>query len=344
MQMDSNIITTDKLLSGQTRETEGERLAMDSPTGGNNSPQAFGEDYKIRSVSACVRDAYTLFHTNLKTILGRCGKAISAFAICWGLVMAFQMQHVYVEEIGITASIVGALLVVAMIVGEVWLIAAAFKLVNSNSLRGNVVRTSKAMLSCMGVSFIFGMMVSMIAVVAVVSAQGGGQPAQMPAPQVPNSLMWGTVAVGLLTLLYLLLLVPLAYMAPRYINESDAKYPTHFLRSYGIGFRHYGFLLGNLLLSGLVATIISAIEFLPLGVLFVAQVTSAEGVLGGDAVGLPGYFDILLYGTAIITGVLASLVLIWMLYVLYYAYLSIEAKETERKKNKVKRVSRANVE
>ena len=80
----------------------------------------------------------------------------------------------------------------------------------------------------------------------------------------------------------------------------------------------------------LLVALISIIVMTPAFILSIANVQAHQGLLMGDALGMPSYILPLTFGTLMLTHFIEFYVVLIVLVHFYYIYGSIEAKETER--------------
>ena len=124
----------------------------------------------------------------------------------------------------------------------------------------------------------------------------------------------------------LLLLVPFHYVTIKYFFCREAKLRKHLLPFYVTGLRHWGFLFGISFFTTFIAVVVGALLFLPVSILFLAQLQSAVGQSMGDASGLPTYFPLLQFASVALCTLLFLLMSVWAIFVSYYAFGAIEAR------------------
>ena len=319
------------------------------------------ELYKIRSASACIKSAYTLFGSNLKTIFRRLWipSLLFAFvmaAIVWTssftrstLLSSLSASAPKAGATGGMALAMGILqnaLVVLMVIVLVWIVASIVTMLNKFVFRRNLLQTAKIAILQLVIDLIITIVVAAPIIIAMIyqiksaqTAQGGADALHATAAPVQamaiQSIFSPTVlgAFGLAILLVLvfeLLLLPMYYFYMKYLMEP-IHMRTHLWKSFKTGFRHWGFLFLTFFMLGLLLLCIFIVLFMPMGILSTAQSQSLAGVLMGDPSGMPNYIMLLQFLTSLVTFFIFTFILVWSVLVLYYAYGSIERKETERK-------------
>ena len=177
----------------------------------------------------------------------------------------------------------------------------------------------------MKISFLLGALLFAIGQIVVLAIGGFGlAPTGVTIAGASSSVwMWALliIATG-----GLLLLVPFHYVTIKYFFCREAKLRKHLLPFYVTGLRHWGFLFGISFFTTFIAVVVGALLFLPVSILFLAQLQSAVGQSMGDASGLPTYFPLLQFASVALCTLLFLLMSVWAIFVSYYAFGAIEAR------------------
>ena len=137
-------------------------------------------------------------------------------------------------------------------------------------------------------------------------------------------------AVSLVSLIIICLLLPIAYIATRYILNDGIGFWKQFRIGYGVGMRHWGFIFIVVLIAAIVEVFLMMLLSLPAIILSMANTQSTLGVAMGDPYALPAYMPALAAGTFLIIGFLQAYVMLSVLFPIYYMYGSIDAQEQEK--------------
>lgn len=318
------------------------------------------ELYKIRSASACIKSAYTLFGSNLKTIFRRLWipSLVFAFimaAIVWTssftrstLLSSLSASSPHGAAASGKALALGILqnsLTVLMAIAIVWLIASLVTMLNKFGFKRNLLQTAKIAILQLVIYLIMAIVIAIPIVVAMLYQMKANQPAEgadalhaTAATQQATALqtifsptVLGAIGLAiLLCLVFELLLLPIYYFYMKYLMEP-IHMRSHLWKSFKTGLRHWGFLFLTFFMMGLLLLCLFVVLFMPLGILSTAQSQSLAGVLMGDPSGLPSHMLLLQFVTALVTFFIFAFILAWSVLVLYHAYGSIEQKEIERK-------------
>lgn len=283
------------------------------------------ELYKNRSFSACIKAAYVLFSTNLKTILKRTWLPVLIMAVTLTFNTLFNLPDKGIHDLGmahpaVTATIM-ALATILSILAEVWILAVIARLLNQKPLKPNFFRG----MILMGVSLIITFLVLFIInfgrsfiISFLISSKLATQ---------STALIAGMGISVLLVLLILIFYVPFVFSTTKYLLDHQTPLSAVFTTDYRRGLHHWGLLFGALFFTGMILIVLSAILLIPFFIIVVAQTINQLGMLDGDPTGVPGYFFWLLIVTTLVTMFIFTYGIIWAQLVAYYAYGSIEAKE-----------------
>lgn len=318
------------------------------------------ELYKIRSASACIKSAYTLFGSNLKTIFRRLWIPSLVFALIMAAIVLTNSFTRSTLLSSLSASsphgaagsgqtlalgILQNSLLVLMVIALVWLIASLVTMLNKFGFRRNLLQTTKIAILHMAIYLIMTIVLAIPIVIAMLYQMKSNQTAQgadalhataasqqaMALQTIFSPTVLGAIGLAIiLWLVFELLLLPIYYFYMKYLMEP-IHMRTHLWKSFKTGFRHWGFLFLTFFMMGLLLLCLFVVLFMPLGILSTAQSQSFAGVLMGDPSGLPNHMLFLQFLTALVTFFIFAFILIWGELVLYHAYGSIEQKEIERK-------------
>ncbi len=285
------------------------------------------ELYKVRSVSRCIADAFTLFADNFKKIVGRTKWPVAAVAVTFG---AFLYLLGSIDAFpGHNPLLPFLLLFVLFVVSmacSCWLGAAVMGLLNGEKLGKNFKRVGKIFLLMLGWALLLGCVCvgAMVVFTASDPAAVNLEQAQMPAATTQLSIPIGIVL--LLCLVCYLLLLPVYYSSMKYLMEPAERFSSVLGKNYRKGWRYWGFLFCVLFVAGLLAQICAWVIQLPVTVLSFAENLNTLGIGMGDADGMPAWFGIAKLLALIVCFALYTYVAIWEALVIYFAYGSVEAK------------------
>lgn len=154
----------------------------------------------------------------------------------------------------------------------------------------------------------------------------------------PNSKMMGrtlkatifSLPVCIILLPLFPLILPINYVNIKYILTPEQSFWPSLWGNYKRGLRYWGSIFLVFFVSLLLVALISIIVMTPAFILSIANVQAHQGLLMGDALGMPSYILPLTFGTLMLTHFIEFYVVLIVLVHFYYIYGSIEAKETER--------------
>ena len=129
------------------------------------------------------------------------------------------------------------------------------------------------------------------------------------------------------------LILPINYVNMKYILTPEQSFWPSFWSNYKRGLRYWGSTFLVLFVSMLLVALISIIVMTPAFILSIANIQAHQGLMMGDALGMPSYILPLTFGTLTLTHFIEFYVVLIVLVHFYYVYGSIEAKETEREQS-----------
>lgn len=285
--------------------------------------------YKSRSFSSCIRAAYKLMGDNLKGIVRSTWLPVLILGISTSLLVTLNIPSPSILEFGIAHTalfftLVGVA-VFGMILCSVWAVSRLMSMLNEHPRWWNFKRVLIATLNFTAIFIVtYGIL---IAAFYFGIRHTGGSPGHF--------LNDNYLVVLVVSLLFILALLPLSYIIMRYLYDHQATFWREFPRTYTTGLRHLGFIFLTTLLIGIIVGVVALLVYIPLFILHIANMMSLYGVEMGDPSGLPSYFLPLLFFTTLLVTMVA-----WYLYffeVLTYLFMygSIECQEEERHRNDI---------
>lgn len=135
--------------------------------------------------------------------------------------------------------------------------------------------------------------------------------------------------LAFLTIIALVLYLPFFYIVPGIMmkDKGEKLYPW---RSYKMGLSHAGSIFMTGFLGALIIMILGFFITLPAFLLGGAQLFSQLGALGGDPLGVPGYFIPLFLTVLTAVCFLCIYLTAWLSVSFIYLYGAIEARELEK--------------
>lgn len=132
-----------------------------------------------------------------------------------------------------------------------------------------------------------------------------------------------------------ILLLPLCYVAFRYILNDETHFWKSLAGSYRIGIRHLGSIFATSLVCIIVILIAGIIILLPANIIMIANLQSSFGVAAySDPAGMPESIVVITAIAFFFAGLLEAFIRMSAMFPLYYVYGSIETQEEERRKFK----------
>lgn len=285
------------------------------------------ELYKIRSLGGCIKAAFDLYRTNIKTIFRRTWAAATVWAVANAALMLAvnhfvgnMLSFARPNPAGIVAMVVTLLLAYA---AYTWFYAIIVALLNGSSMKLNLPRVIRFALLMLAIGIVVVAIASAIAIVPMAAAPN--LEAMMAASA------RSTIANGLLILTLFIVLVPLYFSTMKYLMETDQKLLSIFKKPFATGWKHWGYIFMLCLLAGLIIVIIDFVASLPAGITAMATQYDISGQSMGDTSGLPAYFMLLAFIANAVSAFIMVYVAAWGMMVMYYGYGHIEAKEKAKK-------------
>lgn len=285
------------------------------------------ELYKIRSLGGCIKAAFDLYRTNIKTIFRRTWAVATVWAVANAALMLFTNQFVgnmlsftRPSPAGIVAMVVTLLLAYA---AYTWFYAIIVALLNGSSMKLNLPRVIRLALLTLAIGIAVVAIVSAIVIIPMAAA-----------PDVEAMLTANTRSIRaccMLILILFIVLVSLHFSTMKYLMETDLKLLSIFKKPFATGWKHWGYIFMLCLLAGLIIVIIDFVASLPAGITAMATQYDISGQGMGDASGLPAYFMPLAFIANAVSAFIMVYAAAWGIMVMYYCYGHIEAKEKAKK-------------
>lgn len=298
------------------------------------------ELYTNKSTSACIRAAYTLLTTNIKTIFKRLWLPALANAIMLTLSFMLYIPDKGINDWGHAHPLVATILISASylltVIANIWLTGAIASMLNGSILKKNIFRAimvvgAELIITTISI-FIISFGTSFVASILASS--------KITSPE--HALTAGHISAFVIFILFCIFTLPFVFSTVRYQIDHKTRFSEIFRKGYGTGFRHWGFQFITYFVGVLLTIVACFIAFIPLIIISSAQIMNQLGLLAGDPNGAPGYFVWLLMATVLITMFLLCFILVWTFFIVYYTYGSVEAKDLALKAAKEKAIANNN--
>lgn len=285
--------------------------------------------YKSRSFSSCILAAYQLMSKNLWNLIKATWIPVLLWAVLVGVLLALNLPNEEVVAMGTAhfALYIGFLVVCVLgaVVASIWALSRLMSVLNEESRRWNFGRALWLTLNSIVIFIVIGLVI--VAVAYAMSRLGGARLAHLAGNHF--WLFLASVAVAIFVLC--LLLLPLEYVAMKYLNERGMRFWNDLLSTYRVGLRRVSFIFITCFISGLITLILASIVMLPYFILTSAYYTSLMGYIMGDPSDLPGYFFVLFVLTTVVVYFLLWYVMSFSTIVMYFMYGSIEKRREEQR-------------
>lgn len=306
---------------------------------------------KHRSVTACMKEAYSLMTDNIKNLLKSTWWAFMIYAFMVAFMVFLRtpnkMLHDWGEENMMLSFCLQTVVYLGVIVAAFLMGVAVWRWLTDKPFGRMMKRFTAVYLASAVVSFVvsfaatFGLTCFYLTafITAPESAATAGS-----AAATGSAAMAETAAVGSPSLLIIVLFVlaivaaivlcmavslPFAYLTPKYMLQEKGERLRPW-KSFKCGFRHMGSIFKMGFLGSLVILVAGILIYIPLAILIGAQVSAQMGTLEGDPVGTPSYFTFLfIVVTALLLFVFAY-ILHWLFISYIYLYGSIENDEKKK--------------
>lgn len=306
---------------------------------------------KHRSVTACMKEAYSLMTGNVKNLLKSTWWAFMIYAFMVAFMVYLRtpnkMLHDWGEENMMLSFCLQTVVYLGVIVAAFLMGAAAWRWLTDKPFGRMMKRFTAVYLASAVVSFVvsfaatFGLTCFYLtafitapesaATAGSAAATGSAAMAETAAAGSPSLLIIVLFVFAIVAAIVLCMAVslPFAYLTPKYMLQEKGERLRPW-KSFKCGFRHMGSIFKMGFLGCLVILVAGILIYIPLAILIGAQVSAQMGTLEGDPVGTPSYFTFLfIVVTALLLFVFAY-ILHWLFISYIYLYGSIENDEMKK--------------
>lgn len=306
---------------------------------------------KHRSVTACMKEAYSLMTDNVKNLLKSTWWAFMIYAFMVAFMVFLRtpnkMLHDWGEENMMLSFCLQTVVYLGVIVAAFLMGAAVWRWLTDKPFGRMMKRFTAVYLASAVVSFVvsfaatFGLTCFYLtafitapesaAATGSAAAAGSAAMAETAAAGSPSLLIIALFVLAIVAAIVLCMAVslPFAYLTPKYMLLEKGKRLRPW-KSFKCGFRHMGSIFKMGFLGSLVILVAGILIYIPLAILIGAQVSAQMGTLEGDPVGTPSYFTFLfIVVTALLLFVFAY-ILHWLFISYIYLYGSIENDEKKK--------------
>lgn len=306
---------------------------------------------KHRSVTACMKEAYSLMTDNVKNLLKSTWWAFMIYAFMVAFMVFLRtpnkMLHDWGEENMMLSFCLQTVVYIGVIVAAFLMGAAVWRWLTDKPFGRMMKRFTAVYLASAIVSFVvtfaatFGLTCFYLtafitapesaATAGSAAATGSAAMAETAAVGSPSLLIIVLFALAIVASIVLCMAVslPFAYLTPKYMLQEKGEKLRPW-KSFKCGFRHMGSIFKMGFLGSLVILVAGILIYIPLAILIGAQVSAQMGTLEGDPVGTPSYFTFLfIVVTALLLFVFAY-IMHWLFISYIYLYGSIENDEKKK--------------
>lgn len=306
---------------------------------------------KHRSVTACMKEAYSLMTGNVKNLLKSTWWAFMIYAFMVAFMVYLRtpnkMLHDWGEENMMLSFCLQTVVYLGVIVAAFLMGAAAWRWLTDKPFGRMLKRFTTIYLASAVVSFVVTFAATFAltcfyltafitapesaATAGSAAATGSAAMAETAAAGSPSLLIIVLFVFAIVAAIVLCMAVslPFAYLTPKYMLQEKGERLRPW-KSFKCGFRHMGSIFKMGFLGSLVILVAGILIYIPLAILIGAQVSAQMGTLEGDPVGTPSYFTFLfIVVTALLLFVFAY-ILHWLFISYIYLYGSIENDEMKK--------------
>lgn len=306
---------------------------------------------KHRSVTACMKEAYSLMTDNVKNLLKSTWWAFMIYAFMVAFMVFLRtpnkMLHDWSEENMMLSFCLQTVVYIGVVVAAFLMGAAVWRWLTDKPFGRMMKRFTAVYLASAVVSFVvsfaatFGLTCFYLtafitapesaATAGSAAATGSAAMAETAAAGSPSLLIIVLFVFAIVAAIVLCMAVslPFAYLTPKYMLQEKGERLRPW-KSFKCGFRHMGSIFKMGFLGCLVILVAGILIYIPLAILIGAQVSAQMGTLEGDPVGTPSYFTFLfIVVTALLLFVFAY-ILHWLFISYIYLYGSIENDEMKK--------------
>lgn len=306
---------------------------------------------KHRSVTACMKEAYSLMTDNIKNLLKSTWWAFIIYAFMVAFMVFLRtpnkMLHDWGEENMMLSFCLQTVVYIGVVVAVFLMGAAVWRWLTDKPFGRMMKRFTAVYLASAVVSFVvsfaatFGLTCFYLtafitapesaATAGSAAATGSAAMAETAAAGSPSLLIIVLFVFAIVAAIVLCMAVslPFAYLTPKYMLQEKGERLRPW-KSFKCGFRHMGSIFKMGFLGSLVILVAGILIYIPLAILIGAQVSAQMGTLEGDPVGTPSYFTFLfIVVTALLLFVFAY-IMHWLFISYIYLYGSIENDEKKK--------------
>lgn len=306
---------------------------------------------KHRSVTACMKEAYSLMTDNVKNLLKSTWWAFMIYAFMVAFMVFLRtpnkMLHDWGEENMMLSFCLQTVVYIGVVVAAFLMGAAVWRWLTDKPFGRMMKRFTAVYLASAVVSFVvsfaatFGLTCFYLtafitapesaATAGSAAATGSAAMAETAAAGSPSLLIIVLFVFAIVAAIVLCMAVslPFAYLTPKYMLQEKGERLRPW-KSFKCGFRHMGSIFKMGFLGCLVILVAGILIYIPLAILIGAQVSAQMGTLEGDPVGTPSYFTFLfIVVTALLLFVFAY-ILHWLFISYTYLFGSIENDEMKK--------------
>ena len=277
--------------------------------------------YKNRSVTSCLKAAYSFLMSNFKGIFHATWLPILLCSFFSAAFITLRVSESQIDGVGLRHSMfvfaVAAIAFISVFMG-IWAMSRLMSFLNEMPRIWNLKRMLMVFLA------------TLLAIIPLVVFLGGGIWLLFVHGDASRHFVMKILLLLVVVMLFALLLLPMIYVNMKYLKEKNLIYHKSFTSIYKKGIRYVGFIFVALILTLLIALVITSVVLMPLYVLLIAKTASVTGEVIGDPTDLPGYFGWLVFGTMIVACIVMCLIIVYDMLVGYFIYGAIEQKQTER--------------
>lgn len=300
---------------------------------------------KHRSVTACMKEAYSLMTGNVKNLLKSTWWAFMIYAFMVAFMVFLRtpnkMLHDWGEENMMLSFCLQTVVYIGVVVAAFLMGAAVWRWLTDKPFGRMMKRFTAVYLASAVVSFVvsfaatFGLtcfyLTAFITAPESAAATASAAMAETAAAGSPSLLIIALFVLAIVAAIVLCMAVslPFAYLTPKYMLQEKGEKLRPW-KSFKCGFRHMGSIFKMGFLGCLVILVAGILIYIPLAILIGAQVSAQMGTLEGDPVGTPSYFTFhFIVVTALLLFIFAY-ILHWLFISYIYLYGSIENDEMKK--------------
>lgn len=306
---------------------------------------------KHRSVTACMKEAYSLMTDNVKNLLKSTWWAFMIYAFMVAFMVFLRtpnkMLHDWGEENMMLSFCLQTVVYIGVVVAAFLMGAAVWRWLTDKPFGRMMKRFTAVYLASAVVSFVVTFAATFAltcfyltafltasgsaATAGSAAATGSAAMAETAAAGSPSLLIIVLFALAIVATIVLCMAVslPFAYLTPKYMLQEKGEKLRPW-KSFKYGFRHMGSIFKMGFLGSLVILVAGILIYIPLAILIGAQVSAQMGTLEGDPVGTPSYFTFLFIVVTALLLFIFAYILHWLFISYIYLYGSIENDEMKK--------------